>query len=60
MYVPPINGSEILVWNAEMPTNWMVLRGMASVSRRLYGIEQVTWQNFGERYGQLGMRGTRP
>ena len=25
MYVPPINGSEILVWNAEMPTNWIVL-----------------------------------
>ena len=25
IYVPPINGSDTRVWNAEMPTNWTVL-----------------------------------
>jgi hypothetical protein len=25
IYVPPIRGSDTLVWNAEIPTNWTVL-----------------------------------
>ena len=35
MYVPPINGSEILVWKADMPTNWIVLQVKVSAVRRL-------------------------
>ena len=29
MYVPPITGSEIWVWKAEIPTNWTVLGSMS-------------------------------
>ena len=30
MYVPPINGSETLVWKADIPTNCTVLTGWTS------------------------------
>ena len=31
MYVPPINGSDMRLWKAEMPTNWTVLKAKWSV-----------------------------
>jgi len=53
MYVPPIRGSEIMVWKADMPTNWIVLQARASVARldEINGTEKVTLRNFGERCG---------
>ena len=30
IYVPPINGSDTRVWNAEIPTNWTVLQSLSA------------------------------
>lgn len=42
MYVPPMTGSEICVWNAEMPTNWTVLRGGAEKGEGEIGLAKVS------------------
>jgi hypothetical protein len=31
MYVPPMSGSDIRVWNAEIPANWSVLQSEYNV-----------------------------
>lgn len=38
MYVPPISGSDMRVWNALMPTNWIVLNTV--VSRQIETVEK--------------------
>ncbi|KAH3659408.1 hypothetical protein OGATHE_006292 [Ogataea polymorpha] len=50
MYVPPISGSAICVWKAQIDTNWIVdmkeLNRCWKITNRKYAV--VTWPSFGK------------
>lgn len=49
MYVPPMMGSEIRLWKAEMPTNCTVL---SHLSPRQIENDGLTWKVMTAQYGQ--------